>query len=321
MKITDYIRRRFTRQSEEKLPFNHNSVLANFRISRLQFGRVVFLNIVEILTDLLNDIEFVSSGKNEALLLAQFRLFVRDYGQYLLNATYLNGFVVVSQDAYGFRILGANEYTLHAAEHGYKKVVANDPALKVYVVYSETYQTTGVSDAAFLSPFTTYLDNVLNGSNTISERMGALVVASPRNGSSAPTAAMLTKEQKDALEKDMMKQYGCLDSQRNIMVLPREMDFQTINLSGIDLRTNDKARLAILAICDRIKVPANQVAIIDANSSKSLSNGSELREGDFNKYQSFERLLNRTIMKLAKEVGLSLDYTIYNKPQRQTPQQ
>ena len=74
--------------------------------------------------------------------------------------------------------------------------------------------------------------------------------------------------------------------------------------------------MAVLAICDRMKVPANQVAIIDANSSKSLSNGSELREGDFNKYQSFERLLNRTFVQMAQAYGMTVDYTIYNKPIR-----
>lgn len=320
-RITDYIKRRFSRKNEETLPYNYQNVMANFRISKLNFGRVVFLNIIEILTDLFNDVELISTGKNDALLLAQFKVFLDRSGQFLLNQTYVNGFVVVAQDALGFRILNSNEYTTNVDEFGYKTIVANNPTLKIYVVYSETYLTTGESDGVLLAPFITYLDNVLNGSNTLTERMGALVVASPRNGSTAPTAAMLTKDQKDDLEKEMMRQYGCLDSQRNIMVLPREMDFSVINLAGIDQRTNEKARLAILAICDRIKVPGNQVAIIDANSSKSLSNGSELREGDFNKYQSFERLFSRTILKLAHEIGLQVDYTIYNKPQRQTPNQ
>lgn len=319
MKITDYIKRRFTRQNEETLPYSYQNVLANFRISRMQFGKVIFLNIIEILTDLLNDVELVQTGKNDALVFAQFKTFLERQGQFMLNQTYLNGFVVVGQNSLGFRCLNANEYTTHQDELGYKRIVANNPSLKIYVVYSETYQTTGESDGTLLAPFITYLDNVLNGSNTLTERLGTLVVCSPRNGANAPTAAILTKDQKDEVEKEMMRQYGALDSQRNIMVLPREMNFDIVNLAGIDQRTSEKARLAILAICDRVKVPSNQVAIIDANSSKSLSNGSELREGDYNKYQSFERLFARTVLNLANEVGLRVDYTIYNKPQRQTP--
>ena len=76
------------------------------------------------------------------------------------------------------------------------------------------------------------------------------------------------------------------------------------------------SRSSAWTACDRVKVPANQVAIIDANSSKTLSNGTELREGDYNKYQSFERLLNHTFVRLAEEMGMDLTYTIYNKPLR-----
>ena len=90
----------------------------------------------------------------------------------------------------------------------------------------------------------------------------------------------------------------------------------------------------MLAIADRIKVPANQVGLIDAMSSKSLSNGSELREGDYNKYQSFERLLDCTFVQFARDLGLYPGmsevvqgevvrgyYTIYNKPKQSAQQQ
>ena len=73
-------------------------------------------------------------------------------------------------------------------------------------------------------------------------------------------------------------------------------------------------RRAILALCDRIKVPANQVAIIDANSSKALSNGSELREGDKSKYKSFRRLFERTFWQMAYDMGIEIQYTIKGEP-------
>lgn len=316
MKIKDFLIKKFLGANEGLLP-RPNIGVFDLGISRLDFGRVIFLNIVEILTDLINDVTFTPNGKNDALLLAQFKVFVEHYGQNVLNALYLNGFSVIGQDNYGFRPLRADEWSKYTAIDGNDIIQAHNQNIKVYVLYSETYSTVGVSDATFLSPFIKYLDNVLNGSNTISERLGSLVVCSPKNGATAPTAAVLTKEQKDTLEKELMKEYGCLENQRNIMVLPREMNFDIVNLAGLDQHTAEKARLAILAICDRVKVPANQVAIIDASSSKSLSNGSELREGDFNKYQSFERLLNRSFVRLASEIGLYVDYEIYNKPQRQ----
>ena len=48
--------------------------------------------------------------------------------------------------------------------------------------------------------------------------------------------------------------------------------------------------------------------------SKSFANGSEMIAGDFSKYQSFERLLNRTFVRFADDLGLQVDYQIYNKP-------
>ena len=130
----------------------------------------------------------------------------------------------------------------------------------------------------------------------------------------APTATVLTKEQKQEMEKEMRKEYGALSDQSNIMLLPREMSWQTINLAGLDLKMQEKVKIAILAIADRIKIPANQVAIIDAQSSKQLANGSEIREGDKLKYKSFRRLFERTFADMAREYGLRIDYIIDGEP-------
>jgi hypothetical protein len=64
-------------------------------------------------------------------------------------------------------------------------------------------------------------------------------------------------------------------------------------------------------------VPANQVGIIDANSSKSFANGSELREGDITKYRNFRRLLSFTFYQMAEDLGLQVDYIIENEPKQE----
>jgi len=43
-----------------------------------------------------------------------------------------------------------------------------------------------------------------------------------------------------------------------------------------------------------------------------------MRECDIMKYKSFERLLNKTFIKMAKDLDLVIDYTIYNKPEMKT---
>jgi hypothetical protein len=114
----------------------------------------------------------------------------------------------------------------------------------------------------------------------------------------------------------MQNEYGALRKQNTLMVLPREMNVSTLSLANIDIKVQEKVKLAILAIAGKIKIPANQVPLIDAMSSKSLSNGGELKEGDFSKYQSFERLLNKTFIRLAEDMHIRVNYTIYNKPIR-----
>lgn len=56
-------------------------------------------------------------------------------------------------------------------------------------------------------------------------------------------------------------------------------------------------------IADRLKIPANQISVIESSTSgNALSNG-EMREGDMLKYKAFERLLNKTFVRIASDFG------------------
>lgn len=317
-RITDFIRKYTSRRV---LLDNSLGLLGgNFYECRLPFADVLFRNICEILTDLCNDVTFTNlttpdvNGNTKSLLFARFVRFFDTWGKVVLNRLYVKGYAVIGyDDALGFRLLRENrDYKLQTIGDELD-VVGNDPAVSIYVMRSSTYLEEGKSDRDLLRPFLEYLDNVLNASNTISARLGTLLIAYPKNG---VQMAVLTDDQKKKLEEDTQTNYGSLANQRQIMFFQREMGVETINLAGLDQRTTEKAKFAILSIVDRIKIPANQVAIIDSTTYKSFANGSEIREGDFSKYQSFERLLNQTFMQLAGELGLRVNYTIYNKPTR-----
>lgn len=280
------------------------------------YARVIFRNIVELLTDITNDVTLVNANGKRNVLFSEFKGFFDNWAKVVLNRLYFQGFAVIGHKlGRGFWLMNESEYfTISDINKSMVKPI--DPSVSVYVMRSNIFIEEGISDKTFLSPFLDYLDSVLNASATISKRLGTLVVASPRNLTNSATEVILDEGEKKQLEKSISEEYGALSKQKQIMMLPREMSFTTINLAGLDQKTSEKARLAILAIADRIKVPANQIAIIDANASKSLANGSEHKEGDFNKYQSYERLLNQTFIQMAKEIGLKVDYTIYNKPVR-----
>ena len=318
MKIADYIRKMFRRNDGNVLFNTSTGFYGGFQCTNYPFARLIFANICDLLTDLANDVTLTRKS-GDIMNFAHFSAFFEQYGKYVLTRIFDQGFVVIARDKGGmYGILNPEEYTTQT--RGNEMVVEPlEPSLKdeVYVMQSQTFRLYAMSDKMMCKPAMKMLDAILNSATTISERLGAFIIGTPATPSSSPIAGVLNEKQKKELEENLEKTYGSKDTQRQIMILPNDMKFQTINLSGLDIKMQDKVKTAILMICDRIQVPANQVAIIDAMSSKSFANGTEMREGDFNKYQSFERLLNETFIAMAKNYGLSLDYTIYNKPVRQ----
>lgn len=322
VKLRDYIKGIFARKQYHVLKQGGYYASLDWRIDRMAFGETIYLNIVELLTDIYSEVEWQTDLVTP--LFEAWKAFVDVHGKALLEQLFCrDGYAVI---AWRMTISddGATSgyYFWQLKENDYNKVVMGDDivivpydkSINYYVLKSPTYDAIGRGDHELCMPYIKYLDNVLNGSNTISERLGTFIIGVPATPSGASLGGVFNERQKRELELEIQSQYGALASQRQIMVLPNGMEFTTINLAGLDQKTNEKARLAILAICDRIKVPANQVAIIDANASKSLSNGTELREGDLSKYRSFRRLLNATFFDMATEIGLRVNYTIENEP-------
>lgn len=297
-------------------------------LSCLPFGELVFQNVVEMLTDLDNDVTFVLEGDRGRMTFAEFVRFFNDQGETALWRVYRHGFAVIgyrmsdATDAEGkpltrfvtkMRLLEPNEWK-ERQDLGATYIEPKDETWQVYVMKSQTYRVKGISDYALCRPAIEFLDNTMNASNTSVKKLGAFVVASPETPGGAPTASKLSPEDKKDMEETISKEYGLLSRQRQIMLLPKGMNFQTVNLTGIDTKLTERVKLNVELIADRIKVPASQIAVIDATAGKSLSNGGEVHEGDRLKYKTYERLLNKTFVAFANELGLRVTYTIYNKP-------
>lgn len=317
MKITDYIRTLIGRRKNNLLTWGDAHSTFDWRLSNLRFGEVILLNAIDILTDIYNEViwqSIVETQKAKAWVSFVNRHGLRILKQLLMSKGYaVIGYRLNDEGEWLFWQMRDKEYREERDDNNVY-IVPKDDAVLCYVLKSPTFEATGHGDRWWCDPFVRYLDNILNGSNTISERMGVVVAASPKDPANAPMPTALDEEEKKELEKQLQNDYGHLSRQSIMMLLPRPMDFQTINLAGLDLRTAEKVKLAITAICDRIKVPANQVAMIDATSSRSLANGTELREGDIYKYRNFRRLLNATFYDFAAEIGLQMDYQIENEP-------
>lgn len=318
MRIIDEIKRRFFRAGQ--VLFWDNTMrpfFADWGMCKHDFAATIWYNICDLLTDIIEDVKITNASTNPQSVakFTAFKVFVYAFGKQILQRLFDEGVVVIGYDRMSvtFFQMNRNEYQ-RITEENVTIIKANDPEVEAYTMKSATFATYGKSDKQICRGFLAFLDDVLNGSATVSKRLGAVVVASPKNLTSAPTATVLTKEQKKEIEDEMRKDYGSLSTQSNIMLLPREMSWQTINLAGLDLKMQEKVKTAILAIVDRIKIPANQVAIIDAQSSKALANGGEIREGDKLKYKTFRRLFERTFADMARYYGIRIAYAIDGEP-------
>lgn len=314
MKLLDIIDSTFRRNARYR---NFGTISGGFAMeARQPFAEVIWSNTVGLLTELANDVIINNIGidKGKRMLFADYKAFFESYGQIVLNLYFANGIVVIGYaEGLGFRLLADSEFIKSEDHRGVVTVKAVDERLSTYVMVSDAHREHGTSDKGLVRGYLTYIDNLMNSSNTINARLGLTVFASPKNEEKLNTT-VLTKEQAEEMEQNISEGYGSLSRQKQFALFRQPMDFITINLAAADLKLQEKIKMAVCIIADRIKVPANQIAMIDAAGSKSFANGSEALVGDFAKYQSFERLFNKTFGRMAFELGLSIDYTIYNKP-------
>lgn len=318
MKLMQTIRNWFA-FSRHNMARDGGSLFLDARISGMDFATCLFMNICDILTDICNDTTFTYSG-GQCSRFRAFKNFFDACGQQVMDKLYIDGWVVIDITSDFLFVMDQSEYNTVQRADGSVVVYPIDDRRRIYVMKSPTYIATGKSDWQVLRPFLRYADNVLNASSTANERMGIMLAVSPDWNSTLPTDITISKEEREEIEKELGgngSKYGILRNQKSVALFPRPMRFQTISLASVDNKLVERLKVCVLAIADRIKVPANQIAFIDSNSSKTLANGSELREGDKSKYKSYRRMLNATFWHFAA-YGLNLvgvDYIIDGEPQ------
>lgn len=318
MKISDIIQKLLPHRTSIVYDTNTQGIFGTWFAERRPYGDLIWYNLCGVLLDLSEDVKLtldpVQSGDGDKLYtFAAYRTFYYAWGRTVFQKLKDNGYVVIGWDGSRFWLMSEKEYDKPTdGEITYVKPRRSD--VQAYVMRDPMFVVTGKSTRCLCRSWLDFLDDVCNGSATVSNRLGAVVIGSPKTPAGAPTPNVLTDEQKKQYEEDWQKTYGSLRAQRQFMMLPKEMSFQVVNLSGLDLKFDTKVRNCVLAIADSIPVPANQIALIDANSSKSLSNGSELREGDKAKYKTFRRLFERTFVMMALDLGLKVEYQIDGEP-------
>ena len=315
MKIRDKIRNSILNLIGEISPnrVKRQAHSINFQIGNFKFAEVIFENITEILIDLQSDTSLIFKGGND-ISFDIINLFFKKEGKKFLYYTYRYGRVFLIFEGNVLTIVEPFDIQKETRGDYDYYFLKKDKAKRVIVFDSEHFQMYGKSHFDKLFPFFDLLNNILNASNTITKRLGVAVFATPVTPGSSSFTGNLTPEQKKKIEQELENTYGALESQNILHILTEDLKFNQINLAGQNINLTERSKIAILTIADKIKVPANQISLIDASASKAFANGSEILAGDFQKYQSFERLLVSTIFPLAEILGCSITYDIYNKP-------
>jgi hypothetical protein len=297
------------------IPARKNEKSYDINIGDLDFAKVVFENICDILVDLVSDTTLELKSGNAKTFYAFNKFFNRD-GKRAMVDILKHGYIVIGYKDKNFSLLNSSEYrkTTDGKKLKFEHLDANWKG-EIIVFEGEHHRIYGMSHLEKLKPFLEMLNNVLNASNTVTKKLGVSIFATPRTVSGMNTVQKLLPKEIQELEKSTEKNYGALDTQKIIHFLSDDLRIEVINLAGQNLGLDEKLKVAVLAIADKIKCPANQISLIDANTSKAFANGSEITAGDFQKYQSFERLLVSTFVELAKMLQIDITYTIYNKPQ------
>lgn len=316
MKIWDSINRIFRQKNAVVFDNTAGGLFGDWAVSRMNFAKLIWYNSCELLTDLCEDvsIETDASDSDSRFAVSAFRAFFYSWGKTAMQRIFDDGYVVIGWDGLSFRFLAENKDYYLASEGDATTARAYDSRVSVCVIRSAAFKAYGMSDRAICAPWLRFIDNAMSASSTICERLGVVVMAAPKSPSGANVVSLLPADQKKKLEQEIREDYGALRGQSQIMVLPREMAFETINLAGLDTRTAERAKMGVCAIADRLKVPANQISMITAEAGKSLQNGGEIREGDRLKYKSFRRLFEGTFVQMMLDLNLRIRYTIDGEP-------
>ena len=196
----------------------------------------------------------------------------------------------------------------------YKGVTYQIDPMFTYCMTTETFDIFQLSDFDLLEPFFRLIDSTFSNTQSAMEAGGKVLMISPAGGD-AHTSAYLDPLQKKEWEESFNDDYVNSDKSivstffSNIPALVNEID-----LTALSQNTMLTVKDLILLLAGHLRIPANQIPIIDANTSHGFSNGGELLLGDTLKYKTVKRLMTYFV-DIAAAFGMTATYILKNDPE------
>ena len=162
------------------IPIRKNERSYDISIGNLDFAKVVFENITDILVDLVSDTTLELKSGNSKTFYAFNKFFTRD-GKRAMVEIFKYGYIVIGYKDGNFNLLNADEYQ-KITKDKQLKFKHRDPNWKgdIIVFEGEHHRIYDMSHLEKLKPFLEMLNNVLNASNTITKKLGVSIFATPR---------------------------------------------------------------------------------------------------------------------------------------------
>lgn len=129
------------------------------------------------------------------------------------------------------------------------------------IFYSDTYLIFGRSDYDLSLDLLKSIDTVLNGATTVIKRLGVFVVGAPEQPQQNPQTVILDDEEREELEKNVIKDYGMLSEQKQFMFLRRPLKLTRVALGGKDLMLTETLEMLIKILADVVEIPYDCVAL------------------------------------------------------------
>lgn len=204
-----------------------------FAISNNVYADVIVASILDIISNALKGTNWSTTSSSSRDFVCFVDFFERDYDK-VVNSLFFKGYAPVVRDADGF-------FRLTERTEGAD-----------YTFVSSDYSRYSKSTADLLRPFLSYLDDILNASNTSIKRLGVMAFLMPKSDTYGNG---LTEEELDAEEKRLQTDYGILDNQKIIKVTAKDYSLGVLNIGGANLQLDSRLQSVIKTITGKIGVP------------------------------------------------------------------
>lgn len=226
----------------------------------------------------------------------------------IINRLFYDGYFVLSIDP------NANEYLF--VDNIYNRVIKEQGIAKVMlrecevIITSETFESTGHSDAYFLRDKLRFFDAINSSDFNLIENYGAMGIVSPEADNSV-AGAEFTEQDIAELQDKYQKHYGITLGKWSLMFVPRPTKYTPIQLPISQLQLSEKRLYCLKALFEALNIPKELSTYFD-NSTFENRKQAEL---DFysNAVSAWARVLVKVGMSIYENIRKRTDYLVPNE--------